>query len=196
MMKKNSKFLFILFMLDIVFYSQAFAAGGSGGHGLDEHAIKTIIYQAINVFVLFGGLIYFLKKPVQQHFKQKKESFIASASKAESARAAAESEHMQIQVKLTKLQNTADESISRAKAEAASVRNQMVAEAEAVSKRIKDEAAVAAKLEYEKAKARIRDLMLQEAIEASRAQLSSKVSNEDHARLQGNFINNMQAGQQ
>lgn len=193
---KNYLYMTIPFILVYTLTAVAKAAGGGHGAGLDEHTAQTIIYQAINVFAMFAGLVYFLRKPVVQHFKIKKEDFISAAQKADAAKAAAEEEHREIQKRLSKLETTADESISRAKAEAAELRRQMISEAESISKRLKEDAANTAKLEIEKAKQQIREVMIKEAVEVSRGQLATKVSTEDHNRLQGNFINNIQAGQQ
>ena len=102
---------------------------------------------------------------------------------------------MQIQTRLSKLESTADESISRARAEAADMKRQMVADAEALSKRLREEAASAAKLEVERAKNELRETLIHESLEAARTQLSSKVTAEDHKRLQSDFIQNIQAGQ-
>lgn len=168
--------------------------GAEGSHaGLDGATVKTIIYQFINIGLLIGGLIYFLRKSVKEFFASKKSAFIAEAEKAQSARLAAEQEHMQIQVRLNKLESTADESLSRARAEAAEMRNQMIAEAQALSKRIREEAHLSAQLEIERAKNHLREQMIKEAVESSRQQMNTKVSVDDHKRLQGEFINNIQA---
>ncbi len=184
----------------LVFLSQAVLANSeaaAAGHH-DEHIaipVKLVIYQTINVAAMVIGLFFVLKKPVQNYFKEKKENFLSAAKKAEAARKAAEDERMQIQTRLSKLESTADESISRARAEAADMKRQMVADAEALSKRLREEAASAAKLEVERAKNELRETLIHESLEAARTQLSSKVTAEDHKRLQSDFIQNIQAGQ-
>ncbi len=171
--------------------AMAMAAEGHSA-GLDEKTIKTIVFQAINVGVLIAGLVYFLKKPTREFFKNKKETFVAAARKSLEARQTAENEKMQIQVRLNKLESTADESLSRAKAEAADMRTQMLAEAETISKRIRQEANSAARLEVERAKNHLREQMIADATTLSRGQMQ-KVTTEDHQRLQGAFIDNIQA---
>lgn len=174
------------------------ASGGGdhgGGHGLDAHTIKTIIYQCINVSIMIGGLVYILKKPVKDFFKSRQETYLHAAGRAQAAKSQAEAEHHEIKVKLTKLDSTADESISRAKAEAADLRSSILAEAEELSKRIKKEAEVAAQLEIEKAKNHLREDMIKEAAKLAAQNLQAAVSKDDHKRLQGDFINNIQVVQ-
>lgn len=178
----------------LLFSSLAFAnEHGEASHGLDEQTIKTIIFQAINVGIIFVALAYYLKKPLADFFRTKKESFMMESQKAEVNKKSAEQEHMNLKVRLSKLESTADESASRARAEAADMKNSMIAEAKLLSEKIKSEAALAAKLEIEKAKTQLKEQMIKEAMELSRSQLSQKVSNEDHLRLQGEFLTNIQA---
>ena len=99
--------------------SAAFAAEGGPEHGHEGIPWMTIFYQALNVSIMFGGLIYFLKDGVKAHFQGKKQEFLSAFEKANTARKAAEAEKLQIEVKLSKLDSTLDETISRAKKEAA-----------------------------------------------------------------------------
>jgi len=184
-------FFFIATLLSIM----AQASGGEQGSGHDAIPVQTLIYQTINVTILFAGLIYFLKNPIKNFFLDKKTLFLSASEKAQAARAAAEQEHIEIQVRLTKLESTTDESISRARAEAADLKKQLIEEAHIISKRIKSEAESAARLEIEKAKNHLREQMIAESVKLTRTQLNTKVSSEDHKRLQGDFIESIRAVQ-
>jgi F-type H+-transporting ATPase subunit b len=167
----------------------------AGGEHHEAIPMKLIAYQSINVGAMLIGLAIVLKKPLQSYFREKKASFLSAAQKAESARKSAEEERIKIQTRLEKLESTADESVSRARAEAADMKKQLIAEAEAASKRIRDEAATAAKLEVDRAKIQLREALIKEALELSRQNLASKVTADDHKRLQSDFIQNIQAVQ-
>ena len=75
------------------------------------------------------------------------------------------------------------------------MKKQLIAEAEALSKRIRLEAEQAALLEVEKAKVQLLEALIKDAIAATKEQLSSKVSAEDQSRLQTEFISHLQAVQ-
>ena len=183
--------------LTLMSASLALAAGGGhgGGHGLDEHTIKMMIYQAINVGILFVALVYFLKDGVRSFFKDKHAAFLATAEKAQAAKRQAEAEHAQIQTQLTTLENTTNESVSRAKAEAADLRNQLVQEAQALAKKIQAEAQLAAQVEVSRARSTLREQIILEATKLAKETIQQKVSGEDHKRLQGDFIQNIGAVQ-
>jgi F-type H+-transporting ATPase subunit b len=184
------------FFSTAIFFLACVALAAEGhGHGENAIPVKLIIYQTINVVAMFAGLFIVLKKPVQKYFHDKRETYLQAAQKAESARKAAEEERMHIQVRLSKLESTADESVARARAEAADMKKQLIAEAEVLSKRIHDEAAEAARFEVERARNELRQSLIQDAIGAARQQLSSKITAEDHKRLQSDFIHNIQAVQ-
>lgn len=172
--------------------------GGGEGHGhgeakLDEETVRTIMYQAINVGVIVVGLVYYLRKPVREFFAQKHKTFVAAAEKAMTAQKKAEEEYAQIKIQLAKLETTTQESVARAKAEAADLRNSLVAEAHSLSKRIHEEGQTTAILEIEKAKRALRQEMINEATKLAQTQIQSAVSSEDHVRLNKEFIQNIEA---
>lgn len=179
--------------VSILCVSQLALAAGSAGHGDGEIPWQLIGYQAVNVGIIFVALAYFLRSKVRVFFADKKATYIAAAEKSLSARRSAEQEKEQLQVRLSKLQSTAEESVQRARAEAADMRNAMIAEARALSEKIRKEAEAAARLEVEKAKNQLRSKLIHESLTLARSQIGQKVSADDHKRLQDNFISNIQA---
>ena len=178
--------------------SVVFAADGGhgGGHGLDEKTTKTIIYQAINVGVMLVAMVYFLKNTVRSYFKEKQAAFLATAEKAQAAKRQAEREHDEIKNQLSKLESTTEEAISRAKAEAVDMRNQMIQEAQIQAKKIQEEASRSAQIEIQRARTELRDHTIREATRLAKETIEQKVSSEDHKRLQGDFIQNIGTVQQ
>lgn len=169
-----------------------FASGGEHKGGIPW---DTITYQAINVSIVFGALLYFARRPIKEFFSGKREAFVEASEKATSVKKKAEQDHLEIKVQLTKLESTADESVARARAEAADLRLALISEAEALSEKMKKDAENAAKLEVERAKISLRKQLVEDALEQARKQLTTAVSAENQERLQDNFINNIQAVQ-
>jgi F-type H+-transporting ATPase subunit b len=187
---------FLLLLLRAV---SAMANEGGGHHGeaeLDEHTIHTIIYQCINVAMIAVGLVYFLRKPVREYFQGKHNSYVHAAEKAMAAQRRAEEERMHVEVQLAKLESTHQESIERAKAEAADLRNALIQEAREFSKRLQQETQAAAQLEIEKAKQALRQQIIQESFVLAQSQIKTAVSSEDHARLNKDFIQNIETAVQ
>lgn len=175
----------------------ALAAGGHG-HGeavLDDHWKHVIIAQAFNVGIIIIALVYFLRKPVREFFTSKRTAFLSAAEKTLAAKKQAEAELADAKAELARVESTAAESIARAKSEAEALRKTILADAEALSQRIKNDAAVTAHAEVEKAKNLLRVEMIQGAVSAAQKTMSAGVSQEDHQRLNKEFITNIKAAQ-
>lgn len=173
--------------------SSAFAASGHGEHGGEVHVPKTVLYQAINVVILFVGLYYFLRVPVAKFYSDRKGNYLAAAKKSQAAREEAEKQFVDIKHKLTQLEATTDESISRAKAEAVDMKHALIKEAQEAAVRIKNEAEQTAKIEILKAQTHLREQLLKDSIEAAKTVLSKDIGSADHQKLQSEFVNKVQA---
>ena len=184
-----SKSLFAL--VTFVFAAEALAAGGGHGHV----PYGTITTQAINVVILFAGIIYFFRKNISAFFLGRKDKYLSAAAKSEEAKKLAEQKYKEIEQKLNKLVLTKEESLSRAKAEAADLKNNLINEAELLSKKIKEEATQTASFEVEKAKKQIREQMIVESTQLAQSNLKGAVGQDQQKQLQGEFIQNMQAVQ-
>lgn len=167
----------------------AFAAGG---HGPD---MTIVMYQAINVFAIIVGLVYFLRLPIKTFFAAQKATYIEAASKTQAARTAAENELKNIRAELSRIETTAAESVARARAESADLRRQLVADAEVAAARIRTEAETSARLEADRAVAKLRAELVNDAVAAARQQIIGGVTIEDHQRLNKEFIRNIEAAQ-
>ena len=173
--------------------SCAYAASGHDEHGGEIHVPKVVIYQAINVVLLFGGLYYFLKDTVVKFYADRKATYVAAAQKSQAAREAAEKQFADIKNKLSQLEASTDESISRAKAEAADMKRAMLKDAQDVANRIKNEAEQTAKIEIQKAQTQLREQLLKDSVAAAKMVLSKDIGSADHQKLQSEFVNKVQA---
>lgn len=188
-MKMVFSFTFLISCLALANAGQESAHGAGHEGGIPE----VVYYQAINVGIIAVGMFFMLRKGVVAAFRTKKAEFLEAASKAERAVKAAQVEHEEIRIKLQKLENNTEESLSRAKAEAVDLRNSIIAEAEMISKRIREEAALSAKMEVEKVKNQLREQMIIESMEAAKKMLEQKVGTAEQEMLQKNFTNDIQA---
>lgn len=184
-------------VLEVILNAQsAFAAGSADGHAsLDGQTIKTIGYQAFNVTILLSALLYVGLPKIRGFLKQKRQDFLAVAERAQAARVTAEKEFQQVRQRLDQLEAQKAENILRAKAEAADLKNQIEAEAQTLAKRIREEARASARSEVDRARRQLQEEMFVEAGRLARQSLEQKVSSEDHERLQGDFIQNIQVVQ-
>lgn len=173
----------------MIFLLTQYAFAGDGAH---VPSSLTLIAQTTNVALLLGAIVYFAGKNVRSYFQQKRQDFLMVAEKAQAAQKAAEQDLQSLQRKIDKLESEKAVSLMRAQAEAQDLKKQLLAEAEALTQRMIREAEKSAQMEVEKAKMSLRQEMLTQALSMTRDHLAQQVTVEDHARLQGEFIANLQ----
>lgn len=169
-----------------------FAAGGSASG--DHHSVeipKAVIYQAINVLILAVGLVYFTKGAVVQFFAGRKTAYLEAAQKSALAREQAEKEFTEIKNKLSALDANREESLKKAQLHAEDLKNQILEEAKSVTKRIREEAELTAKLEVQRAQKELRAQLMADSVEAARIVLTKDLGAADQQKLQKDFINNI-----
>jgi F-type H+-transporting ATPase subunit b len=170
--------------------SMAAAGDYQGGIPID------VLYQAIN-FAIFVGLGFFLlRKPVSRYFSSREQAFKQALVKAQAARQEAEQRKTEIQMRLSKLQSTAEESIEKARAEAEALRSQIVLDAADLAKKLREDAEATADAEIERAKRELREDVLAQSLALSRKVLNEKMAEQDQKRLQTEFVDKIQVVRQ
>jgi len=170
-MKKN--LIFALTLLAGVVAMAAEHEAHGGGH--DENAIPLteIGWQAANVGILAIGLFFFLRKTTIEAFAKRKSDFLAQAEKTKAALKQAEDELRDTKTKLANLENGEAKALETAKHEAATIKANLIKDAEAQALKIKADAEMSIRNEVLKAKMEINQMILNEAVGLSKATLSS-----------------------
>lgn len=182
------KLLFITTTLVAVIANAASDAHHGGGI-----PVATIGWQVFNLTIVFGIIYYFTRKTIPEIFRQRQETYLHSAKKAEQAKLEAEKQYNEIKHRLENLQSTKEESLARATAEAADLKRQILKEAQDQTKRIKDEASVTVKIELQKAKRDLHEKFVKESVGMARQVLSKDIGSSDHQKLQSEFARNIEA---
>ncbi|MGZ3773780.1 MAG: F0F1 ATP synthase subunit B family protein [Pseudobdellovibrionaceae bacterium] len=175
--------LFIILAPAIVF------ASTEGAH--HEGVPKSVFYQFVNISILVVGLVYFTKDAIAQFFAGRKTAYLEAAQKSAFAREQAEKEFVDIKHKLDNLESTRHESINKASAHSEDLKKQILDEANQVSKRIREEAELTARLEIQRAQKELRVQLLKDSVEAARVVLTKDLGSSDQQKLQNDFINNV-----
>lgn len=191
----KSKLNFInLIVISLTLYNGICYA--SSGHSA-EHAIpyKTIFWQAVNVFTLFGVLGFFLKDKAREFFRSRRAVYEVEAEKFKSVMESAEQALVKVKHEMEKLENNRDENLSRAEAEAAILRDQLVQEAQTIAKKIAQETETNIQNEIQKRIHHIQQDFVRGAIDGAKQVLNKDVSANDHQRLQSEFTKTVEAMQ-
>jgi F-type H+-transporting ATPase subunit b len=183
-------------LFGILITSFAAASSDGGSHGAEHGGVPVVVlYQAINVAIIFGLGFYFGKQKIVDFFLQKRNHFLQAQEKAQSILRHAEQDHAEVKTRLDKLKVTREESISKAKADANDLRSQIITDAQVLAKKLKEEALLSAKIEVERAKYQLKEQLIRDAFELSKKDLSSKATSDDQKKLQEDFISKVQVVQ-
>lgn len=172
-------------------FSVAFAAGGEGHHA--EGVPQVVLWQAINVAIIFSFVYFKFGKKIMESFKARNALFMNEAEKSQKIQQEAEAKLADIKHKIRHLENTANESIERARAEAADMRSQLAQEAKQLAERIKHEAQSAALVEIQNAKRALHEEVVNESVRQAKEILKKDVGQSDQQRLQDHFTSEIES---
>lgn len=176
-------FLFLVTVMS----SFALAEGGSHQAGIPH----SVYWQTLNLVILFGGLIYFIKDTLKKLFSDRQKTFVETAQKSKKAEEEAEKQLLDIKHKLDMLNSTKEESLARAKAEAVDHKKNLMQEAQTVAERIKKETKESVRLEGQRAFNQLKKQTIEESIAMSRKVLVTDIGAQDHQKLQNDFSKNL-----
>lgn len=150
------------------------------------------VVSLLNLLILFLILKKFLFKPVQNVIKSRKDKVDAQYSEAEEALANAKASEKELNEKLSRAHNTADEIVKEATAQGERRRDNIVTEARAEADAIIRQAKTAAQMEKKKAQEDIKEQIVDVSSALTEKLIERELNVEDHRRLIDSFISEME----
>lgn len=169
------KTMLVFGILLVAIIAQASTEAGAS-HG-DEHIpLSQIGWQAANLGVLLGAIIFFMKKSVVDAFSARQKNFLNQSEKTKSALKEAETALSGIKTKLSELEAGEKKSLADAQHEASLLKAHIVSEAEASAQKLKAEVVKTIENELGRAKNEINNKILNEAVAAAKGALSARAA--------------------
>jgi len=159
----------------------------AGSNQWDDHATNTVYFQIINVFILFVGLIYFLKNFIKQFFAERTKKYFELEERAKLLLHEAQKQLQQIQAQQTKLETTWDEQLMRAQVEAGELKKQLQQQADETVEHRLEEARLGLIAEQNQLIEKMKVALISEAIIGVEERLKAQLSEMDHKKLQADF---------
>ncbi len=142
-------------------------------------ATEAIVNFAIFVFLLY----YFLRKPVMEFLAQRRMKLAADIEESERLRDEAEKKLADYATRLERIDAERAEILEGYRVRAEEERKAILAEARAVAERMKTEAKVAMEQELVRARAQLKERIVEEAVELARQKLRDRMDAQTNARL-------------
>jgi len=170
-------------LLSVAFLSVstvAFAAGGSGGHGIPW---GDIVKQTINLSIFVGVLVYFVRKPFSSFLKERSDLMRKSIEDASVARAEAMKKLEEMDARMKLLSEEIAKLNARMESEAAAETQALRDTATAEIGRIRAQAEFSGEQELKKALAELRQEASTLVTEAAETIVRKSLSAQDQERL-------------
>jgi F-type H+-transporting ATPase subunit b len=171
-------------LLALAFALPAWASGDTE-HG---SAGSQVLWQAVNLALILGIIVYAARKPAASFFKQRRETVSSDLDEAAELLRMAEARYASWNRKLLDLEAELEEIKVAARRRADQERERLLAEADAAAERIKADAVTAVEQELRRAQAELHDEASALAAELAATILRDQVQQSDRDRLLDEFI--------
>lgn len=179
MTRRSVFFLFLLAAAPVA------ALASNGGEAAGHTAIPwwEIFKQAVNVAILVGVLVYFLKKPLSSYLKERSELLRKSIDDAAKARAEAAEKLSAIQARMARLSGEIEELNRRMEGEAGDEAKRLHDLAQAEIARVREQSRFAAEQEVKKAREDLRREAADLSAAAAEEMVKKSVTPDDQERI-------------
>lgn len=150
-----------------------------------------VIRQVVNIGIFLALLIYFLRPVIKSHFQNRKNEYIETVSKAETLKKEADAEKAAIESKIASFKADAEKEIARTKEEAEKLKTSIIEQGQTLSETIKKEAKKTIDNELAKAKADLKQSILEQSLNEAREKFASNLSSDDHKNMNKRFVDSV-----
>lgn len=161
----------------------ALAAGGGGEHADSGVILKDFLYRCFNFALMVGLLVYFIRKPIRNGLRNRREEIETMLADAQAAKEAAEAKYREYSEKLEKATEEIEGISAAIRREGELERDKILAHARDMSEKILQEADARATNAVARAKDELRAEAAQLAVDLAEEYLKKEFSATDQKRL-------------
>lgn len=185
LVSKNKKYLFLsivlsslLFFLSSIIPCFAAEAGEHGGNTLMDW-----VWRIVNFAILAIVLIVFLRKPLRDYLKQRKELIERSIKEAQEAKELAQKALREVEERLKLKDKEVEEILESARNSGERERDRLIEEGEKLKDKILEQAKINIDFEVKRAKQAIKEEAADAALKLAEEKIKAKITKDDQERL-------------
>lgn len=148
-----------------------------------------ILWNLINLIILFVLMRLFLFKPIKKVLAKRKEMIDSQFKEAEEKEKSAQELYDNYQSQLSGVENEKKEIIAQARADAKNEYSKIVKRAETEADKLKEDAKRSSRIESEKARLAVKEDIAQLAMETAEKIIGEKVSAQTDSEIYDKFLN-------
>jgi len=184
---KSRTFMVVVIMLLLFLFSGVAAASGGGGQE-SKGWVATDTYKVMNFAVLAIGLFLLLRKPVSQALNGRIKGIKEQLSELEEKKEAAEEKLAEYNEKFLKLDKEAEQIVAEYIKQGNEAKARILKEAESAAVKLEEQAKKNIENEFKKAKSKLQEDILEEALVKAEEIIKSKIDTKDQDRLVDEYL--------
>lgn len=188
MFVKSSRITFRIVAVAALLLAPLTAMAAAEGHADSAVLIKDFAYRSFNFALMVGLLVYFVRKPLRNGLRNRREEIERTLAQAEEAKKAAEAKYREYSDKLEKATEEIETISASIRREGELERDKILASAREMSSKIQQEADAKAANAVAKAKSDLRDEAARLAVELAENMLKKEFSTTDQERLVDEYM--------
>jgi len=176
LINKKYRFLFLFLILPLFLFLSP-SEESHGGSPLE------FMGKVINFLVLFGGLVFLLRKPLKNFLQSRTQTLADKIKETRESRQDAENRLQQTQMRLEKMSEEVGQIRRRAEADGQTVKERILNEAEKESRRLKDFAGQEIEMLTQTGIQEIKKHAADLAIQIARKKIMGRIKEEDQSEI-------------
>ena len=186
-MSSKSKYSILLSLLMVIAASAALAS--EGGHGAEEYTFMgDWMPRLVNFAIIVGLLVYFLRKPVRDMFRNRTETIAKAMQESKDAREQAVAALADMERKTREMEAETRQMIADAQVRGEKDKQALVEEGKKVVRDIQEQVKVGTEVEVQKAKAALAAEAAILAVDLAEGSIKSTIGKQDHERIVKEYI--------
>ncbi len=182
-------------VLAAVLLPAAVFAAADGGSSTGRQ-LYDLVMRIINFVILFGVLIYFLRKPARSFIENSIETIRKLITDAEETRKIAQAKIKEAEEKLAGLSREVEELMEHAREESEAEKARVLSEAEEAVKKLKRDASLAIQQELKKSQEELRNEVAEIAVTIAREIIQENIQEKDHTRFIAEYLEKLEVSGQ
>lgn len=184
-MKKSLSIL--MSIMGVVIAAAAFAS--EAGHGAEEYTFMADwLPRLANFAIIVGLLVYFLRKPVRDMFRNRTETIAKALAESKDARERAVAALADMERKMRDMEAETRTLIAEAQARGEKDRQALVEEGKRIAKEIQEQVKAGTDIEVQKARAGLAAEAAVLAVDLAEGKIKGTITKQDHERIVKDYI--------
>ena len=164
-------------------------ASSGGGHGAEEYTFMADwLPRIINFVIIVAALVYFLRKPVRDMFKNRTAEIAKAMEESRQARERAIAALAEMERKAREMDAETRTMIADAQVRGEKDKQALIEEGRKIVKDIQEQVKLGVDIEVQKAKADLAGEAARLAVDLAEGKIKDKITGQDHARIVKDYI--------